>query len=138
MVFEFLRKKKKEIEEPEERIEEGLPEELERFRAEPKRQLGKTRPGGPSMEVSMGEETEFEEPSAEDKTPFLPPDIEESSRKPIPSYKPFKRPEPEPEPETTHELHKDKIELILSKLDTIDARLRVIEEKLKTRSSSYL
>ena len=78
-----------------------LPNELEQFRLSPPKIEEKPSPFG---------RVEEKEKSSE---PFIPHDIMERNIAP------------------KEEKNFDKIDLILSKLETIDARLRLIEEKIK-------
>jgi len=98
-------------------IEERLPEELEQFR--------------------MGSREEKSAIKMEDT--FTQSEFDQIEAKAMPSYNPLKK-EPVPEEETKRMpgTLDNKIELILSKLDTVDARLRFIEEKLQKRERSYL
>ena len=104
MVFDFL-KRKKEAHLPTEVLpDEALPEELERFR------MGREEPREETVETTSGyaELPEYgENVSVEPPQPTLP--------------------EPEPSPERAD----DRIELILEKLETIDTRLKLIEERLR-------
>ncbi|MFQ6020610.1 MAG: hypothetical protein ACE5J4_01155 [Candidatus Aenigmatarchaeota archaeon] len=102
-ILDIFKKKKKEVPLPEEVISEPLPEDLERFR--------------------MRREPEREYPS------MVPPP------EPLPEYgRPVELPRPEfraPEPVApTPAPAADRIEMILQKLETIDTRLKLIEERL--------
>jgi hypothetical protein len=78
--------------------EEGLPEDLERFRLPP------PEPPRPAVERA-------EPPARDTGEPFIPPEFREEAKPAAPQDR--------------------NIELVLSKLDTIDARLRYIEEKIR-------
>ncbi len=105
-MFDFL-KKKKEVHLPTEAIpDEALPEELERFRMrreepQPEPQPIETPTDFPSL-PEYGESVSVETPQ-----PTLP----------------------EPPPEETPP--DNRIDLILQKLETIDTRLKLIEERLR-------
>jgi len=64
----------------------------------------------------------------------LPSELDQFRMQPVttPSYSPPPEPVFTPAPSVTPT---DKTDLILSKLETIDARLRIIEERLERRSS---
>lgn len=121
MPLPFLRRKKKDA------MEDEMPGELDRIRRE-------LRPAFPKPEDvpedELGEplvRNEDREVSGFDitiprKRPEIPPELE-------PMGGPLPEREKPREPSRRHE--DDRLELILSKLDTIDARLKLIEEKLK-------
>lgn len=110
MVFPFRKKKKKEEPEP-------IPEELRIGRERPvPPELEKFKLKGPIEETLAGKA-----PEEEIGRPLMPGPPTPPPFRPAPRAE---RPAPRAEPG-------DKIDLILSKLETIDARLRVIEEKLK-------
>ena len=107
MVFDFLRRKREAHLPTEVLPDEALPEELERFR------------------MRKREETSYTEPAPETTSEYaeLPAygeDVAVETPQPI-------LPEPLPSPERTD----DRIELILQKLETIDTRLKLIEERLR-------
>lgn len=101
-LLDFRKKAKEKVEEATE-IDEELPEELEKFRS-------RARFG----------------PPAEKEEPFIP----EEYRNDIGEKAPAKK-ENVIELSKEHAAIEHKIDLILSKLETIDARLKLLEEKLK-------
>ena len=115
-------KKKKEEPPPETYpTEETLPEDLEKFRAEreeaTRAQFPTPAPTEPTpAEVPPGGYPSMAEPAGPTEAPF--PAVETTPRIEV---------RPEPKPETTM----PKEDLILQKLDTIDTRLKLIEEKMK-------
>jgi hypothetical protein len=113
-------KKKEEPKESTPYTEETLPEDLEKFRMEREEMRRE------SMPQSVAEPT----PTREElfpKTPDMP--AEPIGEAPFPTVETTPRIEvrPEPKPEVTM----PKEDLILQKLDTIDTRLKLIEEKMK-------
>ncbi len=111
------------------KAEEELPDEFERIRRElhaPKKVPNPDDvPEDELGEPVIPEQQEITLPRRErDERPFLPPGLE-----------PLTGPAPEPrrkhEEEPRHGRDSDRLDLIMSKLDTIDARLKLIEEKLK-------
>ncbi|MBL7160073.1 MAG: hypothetical protein ISS95_00760 [Candidatus Aenigmarchaeota archaeon] len=143
MFFDFLKKKKERIESPD---VSGPPEEdeLEKFAPAAAR-----REASAAARTDMRREAERRAAPARETTPgFIPPEYRDVEEAPLPSYEPLTglrregetdrepggTPERRPEggaAKTEDYVHKDKIELIISKLDTINARLRYIEEKLR-------
>ena len=101
-ILDILKKKK--IEEEEESLPErrGLPEDLEQFKIPP-----------PRIE-EMPSPFKKEVPLIEQNKPFVPQDIMERAGS------------------TSKKSQQDidKLDLILSKLETIDARLKLLEEKM--------
>jgi hypothetical protein len=103
MVLDFLRKKK-EVHLPTEAIpDEALPEELERFRIRKEEPEPATEP--------VREYPAFPEYGENVAVETTQPTL--------------------PEPAPVEERTDDRIELILQKLETIDTRLKLIEERLR-------
>ncbi len=104
-ILDVLKKKKPEPDEdfPKSEPRRDFPEDFEQFKLPP-----------PKIEEKPSPFERAEKITEKAEEPFVPSDILSKTTS-----------------EVKHEKNSDKLELILSKLETIDARLRLIEEKLK-------